>query len=274
MREGSSVGGRATGAMGVAPHALALLALTLLAVVATWPLAANFTTALPSIPAERGQDVWQNAWNFWWTREALLARHANPYRTDALFYPLGASLYLHSLNLPQSLLGLPLLPAIGLVATYNLVTLLMLVATGYCAFLLTRYVSGSAPAALVAAFVVLCSPQRLDELRQSQLPTLSDYGLPLALLLALVTVRRRSWRWALATAAVVLVAGLSSWYHLFHLLILFALLMLWEAAGAYRRSGWAGARAALVPWLWIAGLSALVCAPLLLPATVEAATAA
>src|SRR5262245_26347180 len=88
-------------------HGLPLLAYSLLAVVLTWPLAAQFGTVFPAAPGEGAQDLWQNVWNLWWAGTAL-RRGASPFFTDTLFYPTGASLLFHPLNLTGGLLAIPL----------------------------------------------------------------------------------------------------------------------------------------------------------------------
>ncbi|NJN67778.1 MAG: Fe(2+)-trafficking protein [Chloroflexaceae bacterium] len=207
------------------PHLAALVVYSALAGFATWPLLPHLSTHFPAIPGELSQDVWQHAWNLWWVQQALLVEHTNPYHTTALFYPQGASLYLHSLNLPLGLMGIPLLALFGIVITYNLLTLLVLVLSSYSTFLLAWRISGHAPASVVAGAIVLCSPQRLMELRGAQLATLSDYGVPLAVLAVLVALQHRTWRMAALAAGALLLTGLSKWYHLFHaLLVLLPLL--------------------------------------------------
>ncbi len=256
-----------------AVHLAALLIYALLAVLLTWPLLPALASHLPALPGEQGADVWQNVWNLWWVRQSVLIEPTNPYTTDVLFYPLGASLYLHTLNLPQGLLAMPLLSLFGPLPAYNLLTLLMLTLAGYGGFLLARRVAGDGLAALVAGAVVLCSPLRLDELRFAQLPTISDYGLLLALLALLHTLQRRTWRAAALTGAAVLLAGLSSWYHLFHLGLLFLLVFAWRALAAWRSGGRPALRHEAAPWLQTGLISGLLLLPFFLPVALEAASA-
>jgi hypothetical protein len=213
-------------------HTAILLAYTLLACAITWPLLAHISTHLPALPNEHGQDVWQNAWNLWWVRTALLIEQTNPYQTTMILYPAGASLYLHTLNLPLGLLALPLLPLLGIIKTYNLLTLLVLVLVGYTTFLLAHHLVNHTPAAFVAGSIVLCSPQRITELRSAQLPTISDYAIPLVLLTLLLAFKHRTWRTAFLVAATLLLAGLSSWYHLFHAAIMLGVMLLWHLGAA------------------------------------------
>jgi hypothetical protein len=220
-----------------------------------------------------GQDVWQNTWNVWWVHRALLVEHTNPYTTTMLFYPQGASLYLHSLILPLGIMGIPLMTLTGsIIPTYNILTLLVVMLSGYGSFLLIRYLTGHAPAALVGGAMVLCSPQRLFELRGAQMATLNDYAVPLAVLALLLTLERRSWRMASLTALLLLLNGLNKWYHLFHVLLILALLLAWRGVQAWRQGKRSALWYELQPWLRVGAVTTLVLVPFLLPAVLEALT--
>jgi hypothetical protein len=92
-------------------HSTVLASYALLSLLLTWPLVLHLSSALPAVRNELGVDVFQNVWNMWWTRQALVDL-SNPYWTPVLIYPQGASLTLHTLNLPLGLLAAPLLPLI------------------------------------------------------------------------------------------------------------------------------------------------------------------
>ena len=55
------------------------------AVIMTWPLAAHFSTHVPSGPAD--QDVFLFLWQNWWVRHAIVALHAKPYITGFIYAP-------------------------------------------------------------------------------------------------------------------------------------------------------------------------------------------
>ncbi len=142
---------------------LPLVGYTALTLALTYPLALNFNTAIPG----DGFDGWQNYWNLWWVKGALVDRGANPFFTDYLDYPTGVSLYFHTLNIFNGLLTLPIQLLFGLVVAYNSVVLFSFVMGGYGAYLLTRYVLEGgeagragypASAAFVAGLVYTFSP--------------------------------------------------------------------------------------------------------------------
>ena len=58
-------------------------------------------------------DGWQNYWNLWWIKTALLEQHTHPWFTDLLYHPTGVSLLFHTLNAFNGLLSLPVQLAWG-----------------------------------------------------------------------------------------------------------------------------------------------------------------
>jgi hypothetical protein len=109
---------------------LALLGYFLLALLVTYPVAAQFTSGVPGdLVADRDQ----NLWNLWWVKESLFAFN-NPFHTDMLYYPYGADLYYHTLALPLGLIGLIPQLLSGLPAAYNTVLLVGFMLSGYGMF--------------------------------------------------------------------------------------------------------------------------------------------
>src|SRR4029079_7097810 len=43
-------------------------------------------------------DGYNNIWNYYWLKTALVDLHQNPYYTDYIYYPTGTSLRYHTLN--------------------------------------------------------------------------------------------------------------------------------------------------------------------------------
>ena len=128
--------------------AVAALAV-LLAVAATWPMIGHFFSQVPgTLIADRDQDLW----NLWWVKTALLDLHTNPYHTPLLYYPNGTDLYLHTLALPNMLIGLGPQLLAGLPAAYNTILLVEVALGIYGGFRLVRYVlarSGAPPSGVV-----------------------------------------------------------------------------------------------------------------------------
>lgn len=138
----------------LARHHLAPILLYLtLALLMTWPLATQPFTAVPG----NAYDSWQNMWNMWWLKQALLTGQ-NPYFTPMLYYPNGANLFLQTLNPINFLISLPVHAVFGLVIAYNFVVLFSLTASGYTAYLLANDITGDRRAALIGgASFALCA---------------------------------------------------------------------------------------------------------------------
>lgn len=109
---------------------------TLLTVLMTWPLSQNLTTAIPS----DSFDGWQNYWNLWWIKVALIERIQSPLTTDLLYTLTGVALYFHTLNPFNGLVILPLQLSAGLIPAYNGMVFLSWVLGGYGVSLLTRWI--------------------------------------------------------------------------------------------------------------------------------------
>ncbi len=169
---------RAEAAARMREHGLPLLVYTVLAIALTWPLVAHLGEAFPSTPGEGAQDLWEKLWNIWWVGEAL-RRGANPFYTDALFYPQGASLLFHPLNLTSALMALPLRALFGPIAAYNLVVLLSFVLSGYAVFLLARAHGCGHAAALLGGLAYTASAFHFFHTRLSHLELVPMQWLPL-----------------------------------------------------------------------------------------------
>jgi hypothetical protein len=132
----------------------ATLAFAALTILMTWPVAAHLTTEVPG-----GGDAWQNIWNLWWVKQALVTLHTNPYHTDLLFYPDGVNLYLHTLVFTAGLTTIPLqLLGVNLVTCYNLVLLSTYVLAGLGTYLLCRYLTANTWASFVGGLVYAFAP--------------------------------------------------------------------------------------------------------------------
>ncbi|MCB2380005.1 hypothetical protein LGH70_20595 [Hymenobacter sp. BT635] len=138
-----------------------LLAAVLYAVVFftwTWPLGAHFTDAFPAMPHG---DASIYVWNVWHFREAVLAG-SNPFYTNWLLYPQGASLLMHAyvpiIGLFNLLIGQELL-------SINLFMLGSYVLSGTGAYLLCRRWVRHPLLCWLAGLVFAYSPYKLLRLQ-------------------------------------------------------------------------------------------------------------
>ncbi|MCB0046039.1 MAG: hypothetical protein KDD92_11450 [Caldilineaceae bacterium] len=241
-------------------HAAALLAYFLLTALMTWPAIREVAAAIPG----DGFDGWQNYWNLWWIKVALIDRHVNPLATDLLFHPTGVTLYFQTLNPFNGLVGLPVQLSAGLIPAYNFAVFLAFTLGGYGAFLLTTWViksgdqrskiedqrlkirdrGGPPPnppisqspnlqffAPLIAGMIFTLSPFHMAHLL-GHMQVLSLQWLPfymLYLLRALKAARgRKPWlREAAMTALFLILTGLCDWYFVLYLVFFTGIAVLW-----------------------------------------------
>jgi len=138
-------------------HLYALLGYLALTLLMTYPLVREFSRAIPG----DGFDGWQNVWNLWWVKRALLVDGSSPYFTRFVDYPDGVHLYFHTLNIFNGLTFLPFTLNGGPLLAYNVAVVFSFVVGGYGTYLLALYVMRQASpgkyhwslSALLAAFV-------------------------------------------------------------------------------------------------------------------------
>jgi hypothetical protein len=276
------------------PHLLSLLIYALLTGVMTWPLLTHFTTAIPG----DSFDGWQNYWNLWWIRMALVEHIQHPFQTDLLYYPTGVGLYFHTLNPFNGLATLPVQLSSGMIPAYNAVVLISWVLGGYGIFLLALWVLGKrgecqgsgrlSPFAYAAAFlaglIFTFAPFHMAHLL-GHMQVMSLQWMPFYVLYLLRASDRarlqRPWRRDGLLAGLFLVlVGLCDWYYVLYLFLFTAFFLLWQVIGAlaeWRRGRGAGQgnilRMLLAPVLpaVTAGLVFLILlSPVLIPMVREA----
>jgi len=269
---------------------LAIVAYLILTIILTWPLVTQFGQAIPG----DGFDGWQNYWNLWWVKRALLEFKSHPFFTPLLYHPTGVSLYFHTLNIFNGLLALPVQLFFGLIQAYNVVAVFSFVVGGYGAYLLILYLlrregSGGdfrAPshlAAFVGGVVYTFSPFHFAHLL-GHMQVLSLEWIPfyvLALLKVTESVLtshrfgRRMYFWPgpakeTGKAALFLaLIGLCDWYYVLYCGLF---TVLWLASCTWQERRWS------TTWLWVAvigiwALFALLLSPILAPMIREALTA-
>ncbi len=239
-------------------HLAVLVGYALLTLVMTWPLAAHLRSAIPG----DGFDGWQNYWNLWWLKTALVERLTLPYFTDLLYYPTGVGLYFHTLNPLNGLLTLPVQLADGLIVAYNAVVLISWTLAGYGVFLLCLWLladvapgrrdertdlrAGKRLAAFVAGLIYTFAPFHMAHLL-GHMQVMSLQWLPFYILFLLRAMRAgqaaRPWRRDALLAGLFLVFnGLSDWYFVLYLFLFTALAVVYFGVGAVTRANTASGR--------------------------------
>lgn len=234
----SSTSGRSRiGAL--ATHALAAAAFSVLALWFTWPLAAHLSSQVPGTGAG---DNLTFVWNFWWMRQALAAG-SSFFHTDAIFWPFGTNLLLHTHTALEAFAGATLFSRLSVVGAQNIVIIASIAANGFCTYLLAYDITRSRVSALIAGALFACAPYFEAHL-DGHFNLIAAWGLPLFAWLWLRALGRRRVVTAVAAGvAVVLVAYTDDYYLLFT--GVFAICVLahrWLRVTWTRRSGTRGRR--------------------------------
>ena len=174
---------------------LALAGYLLLTLGLTYPLVTQFGRAIPG----DGFDGWQNYWNLWWIKTAVLEQHTHPWFTHLLYYPTGVGLLFHTLNAFNGFITLPIQLAFGLLPAYNTAVLFSFTLGGLGAYLLARYILGpgsSHLAAFAAGVIFTFSPFHIAHLL-GHMQVISLEWIPFYALYLLKTVAVRAGSWKL-----------------------------------------------------------------------------
>jgi hypothetical protein len=224
-------------------HLVALAGYAACAVLFTWPLTPQLGTHLTGSPAG---DTGVYVWNQWVFQHEVLQQAHFPYFTDKIFSLTGrANLSLHNYTAFQDLIALPLMGWLGVVATFNLVYLLMAVLTGYATFLLARHVSGRDAEAWLAGMLFAWSPVLVTR-GTAHFSLVAAAPIPIFLLLLLRTTERQRIRDALALGATVAWAATADAYYAVYCIVIAGVFLV----GRVLTIQWRGrdARSRVVPW--------------------------
>lgn len=238
-------------------------------VLMTYPMFIHFATAIPG----DGFDGWQNYWNLWWVKTAVLDLHQSPYFTHYLYYPTGYSLLFQTLNIFNALVTLPVQLVFGVTVSYNFVVLFSFVVGGYGAYLLALQVlpGRRERTDLIVAFlggaVFTFSPFHFAHLL-GHMQVFSLEWLPFfvwCLVRSLSTDRLRVRSDLVLPALFLVLTALCDWYYVLYLLF-FTVVYLAYRLWVQRRP-----RMLLLKTALVLVLSGLALSPLLLPMALEAA---
>ena len=138
------------------PHLRAILLYAVVALAFAWPLPAHLSTHLTG-PIDSDTAVY--VWNQWVFQHELVENRSLPYFTGKIFsLTPKANLSLHNYTTFANILALPLIPRLGVVATFNVVFLTLTVLTAYAMFLLARELTGAEAEAWLAGFLFAWCP--------------------------------------------------------------------------------------------------------------------
>ena len=172
------------------PLALALTLYLVLAVAAIWP---GLFTGHDTIVGTAG-DPSLSIWALQWMPFAL-GHHLNPLVTDYLHYPTGVNLVWNGSILFPSLVLSPVTVLWGPIVSYNVLVLLSMWLSGWCAFLAVRRYSKRWVSAAVGGLLYECSPFMASQITVHAQIFVAVFPPLLVLFLdeILVRQRRRAW---------------------------------------------------------------------------------
>lgn len=188
-------------------HLLPLFAYTILAIIFTWPVAANFTTQIPG-----GGDAPWFLWQFWWFKYALLDLRQLPYTTNLIFYPL-TDVPVMAQTPVNEIFTIPIQVAFNLVILNNLLFFLSYTLSGYFTYLLGwALVRRRDLAFLGGIFFAFCAYRGMRGWGHMSL--LTTQWMPLTLLLAHQLWHRPTPQRGLALGIVAALVALTSPYYI------------------------------------------------------------
>jgi hypothetical protein len=218
----------------VAGRVVHVWALGLYAVVAfgfNWPLPLYLNEKLPgAISGDTGVYVW-NLWLF--HHELVVHRRFPLFTQHVLSLSPPVDLSLHNYTLFPDLLALPLIPAIGVTATFNVLYLALTVLTAWTMFLLARSVVRRDAEAWLAGLLFAFSPVLVARSTE-HFSLASAVPLPLFLLALRRAERAGGWRWGAACGAI---AGWASLFDVYYGIFCLVLAAAYVAARHLRLRG-------------------------------------
>jgi hypothetical protein len=215
-------------------HIWALSLYTVVALAFNWPLPLYLNDKLPgAITGDTGVYVW----NLWLFRHEVVAHRRFPLFTqEVLALSPRVDLSLHNYTVFPDLLAFPLIPAIGVTATFNVLYLALTVLTAWTMFLLARSVVRRDAEAWLAGLLFAWSPILMA--RSTEHFSLAS-AVPLPLfLLAIRQVERSGQRgWAAIAGAIAGWASLFDPYYGVFCIVIAAAYFVARSAGVE----WSGA---------------------------------
>jgi hypothetical protein len=201
-------------------------------------------------------------WNQWVFQHELLDHGRLPFFTDSIFSLTSpANLSLHNYTTFQDLLALPLMRYLGVVTTFNVVYLLMVILTAYATFLLAKHVTGRVAESWLAGLAFAWSPILVTR-GMGHFSLVAAAPLAIFLLVLLKADGHERFRDAVALGAVMWLAASTDVYYAVYCLMMGAVFLVARVVSIHRspRSG----RAVAIRWgldvllLCVAGLTAAI----------------
>ncbi len=196
-----------------------------LTVALSWPLPLHLGTHLTGPP---GGDTGVYVWNQWVFRHELVEQHRLPLFTSEIFaLSSPANLSLHNYTIFQDIVALPLQQVLGVVATFNVVYLLMIVLNGCAMFALTFHVTRRTAESWLAGALFSWSPWMATR-GTGHFSLVAAAPLPIFVLLLLVLKERGRIRDAVALGVTVCWAATTDPYYAIYCVMIACLFLAWH----------------------------------------------
>ncbi len=206
-------------------HILVVFLLSiLLMIIFTYPAILHMNDALIGIK----EDNQQNYWVLWHIQQAVTRSDVDLYHTDSLYYPLGADLALHTLDLMDSLfLALPLELFFSLIVTYNILILAGFALALVSMYLLALYLTKNRYASFIAGIIFAFSPYHTAHaLHHINLSSVEF--IPLYVLFLFKMFDEPCKKHSILAAVFLTMLSLNSWYYLVYMVLFSILYLLWH----------------------------------------------
>lgn len=126
-------------------------------------------------------------WNLWWFGKSIFNSSESIFFTNYIFYPVGTGLVFHTLTILNGIFAFIIKPLAGVLISFNILTFLTFLLSGYGMFLLVEYITGSRSGAVIAGFIYAFCPFRM--MRVSFINYLTTQWIPFYLLFLIKVLR-------------------------------------------------------------------------------------
>lgn len=206
---------------------LVFLAYLLLAIIMTWPLAANLTTHIMGT----GGDAPLFVWNAWWVKQVIF-EGKSLFSTNYIFFPQTVSLVFHTLALFNSAIIAFLSVPLSLITSFNIYFLFSVALSGFSMFLLVDYlINNDQPKetnipAFISGIIFAFSPYiTVHWLGHQNLATV--WFIPLFILFLIKTTQKQNWLFPIAAGIISGIASLNDFYNVIFVVIFFIIYAIW-----------------------------------------------
>ncbi|MDY7078256.1 MAG: hypothetical protein SXV54_15175 [Chloroflexota bacterium] len=160
-----------------------------LTLLVTYPVITQLGTSLAQNP-RWSYDAFQQTYELWWFKQALLDIHTSPGNLRWIYFPTGAYYPLLLTYSTVYAVGVPFLLLLSPTVTYNVLFLLTFFLSGLSGYALCTYLTRNRWAGLLGGIVYAFFPSRMAHALAGHLELVSTYLFPLYLLLLIKTVRQ------------------------------------------------------------------------------------